>query len=187
MKHEIEFIIKNNESLAGNKIKNEIEQLLSKYENTENSKTNEAHKFVLNLSQRLDLRSSNKNVALIYLLHVEKYKNNKLKIIPPTSNDECELPSGSYSVSNIQDYIEFIIKKHKILTTIPPIHVYINRTNNRLVFEIKDGYKLESQSPETVKLFGSTKKIIDETQNRENVPTLEVVEVVLVQCNLVDS
>ena len=44
--------------------------------NTENSKTNELHKFSLNLSQRLDLRSSDKHVALrnIYLLHVEKYK-----------------------------------------------------------------------------------------------------------------
>ena len=93
---------------------------------------------------------------------MEKYKktvqNNKLKIIDPRWNDEFELPDGSYSVSDIQDYIEYIIKKHETLTTLPPIHVYINRINNRLVFKIKDGYKLELQMPETMKLFSSTKK-----------------------------
>ena len=58
-------------------------------------------------------------------------------------NDEFELPDGSYSVSDIQDYIEYIINKHEILTAILPIHVYINRINNRLVFKIKDGHMLE--------------------------------------------
>ena len=73
--------------------------------NTENSKTNEPLKFVLNLSQRLDLKSSNKNVALqnlsIYYTwkNIRKqYKNNKLKITASTWNDEFELPDGSYSV-----------------------------------------------------------------------------------------
>ena len=119
--------------------------------NTENSKTNETHKFVLNLSQRFNLRSSDKHVALqnlsVYYTwkNIRKqYKNNKLKIIiAPTRNDEFELLDGSYSVPDIQDYIEYIIKKHETLTTNPPIHVYINRINNRLVFKIKDGYKLE--------------------------------------------
>ena len=60
-----------------------------------------------------------------------QYKNNKLKMIAPAWNDEFELPDGSYSVSDIQDYIKFIIKKHKTLTKTPPIHVYINRINNR--------------------------------------------------------
>ena len=55
------------------------------------------------------------------------------------------------------------------------------------MFKIKDGYKLELQRPETMKLFGSTKKIIDKTKNGEKVSSLEVVEVVLVQCNLVDD
>ena len=75
------------------------------------------------------------------------------------------MPNGSYSVSEIQYYIKYIIKKHETLTKIPPIHVYINRINNRLVFKIKDAYKLELQTPETMKLFGSTKKIIDKTKN----------------------
>ena len=114
-------------------------------------------------------------------------KNNKLTIIVPMWNYEFELQDGSDADSDIQDYMEFIFKKHETLTTIPPIHVYIKRINNRVVFKIKDGYNLELQTSETMKLFDSTKKLIDETKNRENVPSLEVVEVVLVQCNLVDN
>ena len=72
----------------------------------------------------------------------KQYKNNKLKIIALTWNDEFELPDDSYSMSDIQDYIVFIIKKHKTLRTIAPIHVYINNINNRLAFKLKDGYKL---------------------------------------------
>ena len=75
------------------------------------------------------------------------------------------MPNGSYSVSEIQYYMKYIIKKHETLTKIPPIHIYINRINNRLVFKIKDAYKLELQTPETMKLFVSTKKIIDKTKN----------------------
>ena len=63
-------------------------------------------------------------------------------MIAQVRNDEFELPDSSYSVSDIQDYIEDIIKKHETLTTIPHIHVYINRINNRLVFKIKVGYKI---------------------------------------------
>ena len=60
--------------------------------------------------------------------------------------------------------IEYIIKKHEALTSVPPVYVYINRINNRLFFKIKDGYKLELQTSETMKLFGSTKKLIDKTK-----------------------
>ena len=150
--------------------------------NTENSKTNEPHRFVLNLPQKLALRSSNKHVALqnlsIYYTRKnirKQYNNNKLKIIAPSWNDEFELPDGSYSVSDIQDYTAYIIKKHETLTTIPPIHVYINRINNRLVFKRKDGYKLELQTPVAMKLFDSTKELIDKTKYGGPVPSLEVV------------
>ena len=111
--------------------------------NTENSKANKPHKFVLNLSQRLGLSRTNKHVALqnlsIYCTwkNVSKqYKSNKLKIITPTWNDEFELHNGFYSVSDIQDYIKYIIKKHETLTTNLPIHVYMNRIKNILVFKI---------------------------------------------------
>ena len=77
---------------------------------------------------------------------MEKYKktvqSNKLKITATTWNDDFELADGSYSVSDIQDCIEYIIKKHERLIAIPPIHVYINRINNRLLLKTKDGYKL---------------------------------------------
>ena len=86
----------------------------------ENSKTNEPNKIVLNLSQRLELRSLNIYVALqnlsVYYTwkNIRKqYKNNKIKTIAPTWNDESELSDGPYSVSDIQDYIEYIIKKHE--------------------------------------------------------------------------
>ena len=88
---------------------------------------------------------------------------------------------------DIQDYIEYIIKKHKTLTMVPPIHVPINRINNRLVFKIKDGYILEIQTAETMKLFASKRKLSNTIKNEENVPNLEVVELVLVQCNLIDN
>ena len=55
------------------------------------------------------------------------------------------------------------------------------------MFKIKDGYKLQLQMPVTMKLFGSTKKLINKTKNGEKVPSLEEVKVVLVQCNLVDN
>ena len=87
----------------------------------ENSKTNELHKFVLNLSRRLDLRGSNKHVAFqnlsIYYTwkNIRKqYKNNSLKIIAPTWNDEFYLPDSSYSVSDIQDYVAYIARKGNI-------------------------------------------------------------------------
>ena len=133
--------------------------------NTENSKASESHKLVLNLSQRLDLRSSNKHVPLQtwstnynWKIIRQQYKNNKLKIIAVTWNNEFELPDASYSVSDIQDYIEYIIKKHENMSANPPIHIYVYWINNRLVFNVKDGYKLELQTPETIKLLGSTKK-----------------------------
>ena len=60
-------------------------------------------------------------------------------------------------MSYIQDYIEYIIKKQETLPDNPPIHIYINRVSNRLVFKIKEGYKLELQTLETMKLIGSRK------------------------------
>ena len=77
--------------------------------------------------------------------------NNKLKIIDPTWNDEFELPDRFYSVLDIQDFIEYILKSYETLTAIPPIHVYVNRINNRLVFKIKDGYNLELKTSEKMK------------------------------------
>ena len=116
-----------------------------------------------------------------------EYNNNKLKISSPTSNDEFDLPDGSYSISDIQDSFEFIIKKHKTLTENPSIQIYPNKIKNRIVFKIETGYKLELLSPETMTLLGNTRKDADKDKNGEDVPKLKSVEDVLVHCNLVNN
>ena len=90
-----------------------------------------------------------------------EYNNNKFKISAPTWNDTFDLPDGSYPISDIQDYFEFIIKKHETLTKNPPIQIYPSKIKNKIVFKIKTGYKLELLTLETIKLLGSTKKDID--------------------------
>ena len=97
------------------------------------------------------------------------------------------MPDGSYNISEIQDYIEYVIKKHETIGENAPILIYANTINNRIVFKIKSRYKLEFLSKETMKLLGSTKDTIDADKNSENVPKLENVEVALVHCNLVDN
>ena len=71
-----------------------------------------------NLSKYLTIYYTWKNIR-------KQCKNNKLKGVTTTWNDEFELPNGLYSVSDIQDHIEYIIKKHEKLTAIPRIHVYM--------------------------------------------------------------
>ena len=88
---------------------------------------------------------------------------------------------------DIQDFVEYIIKRHETLLTNPPFQIYTNRIKKRLVLKIKDRCKVELQTPETIKLFGSTKKLIEKTKNGKNLPSLEVVEVALVQWNFVDK
>ena len=159
--------------------------------NTESSKTNERHKFKLDLTDKLNLKNPNKNMALANLSIYytwknikSEYNNNKFKISAPTWNDTFDLPDGSYSISDIQDYFEFIIKKHETLTEDPPVEIYPNKIKNRIVFKIKTNYKLELLIPETMRLLRSTKKDVDKDENSEIVPKLESVEVVLVHCNL---
>ena len=91
------------------------------------------------------------------------------------------MPDGSYNIPKIQDYIEYIIKKSETIGETAPILIDANTINNRIVFKIKTGYKLELLSKETMKLLGSTKDIIDSDKNSE------VAEVVLVHCNLVNN
>ena len=162
--------------------------------NSKNSKTSESYKFKYDLIDKLDSRNPNKNMALANLSiyytwkNVKStYNNNKFKISAPTWNETFDLPNGLYNISEIQDYIEYIIKKQETIGENAPILVYANTMNNRIVFKIKSGYKLELLSKETIKLLESTKDIIDADKNSENVPKLENVEVVLVHCNLVNN
>ena len=159
--------------------------------NTENSKTNEYHRFKLD---KLNLKDPKKFMALANLSIYYTWKNIKLecnnskfKISAPTWNEAFDLPDGSYSIADIQDYFEFIIEKHEALTENPSLQIYSHKIKNRIVFKIKTGYKLELLTPETIKLLGTTKKVVDRDKNGENVPKSESVEVILVHSNLVKN
>ena len=148
---------------------------------------------MLNLTDKLDLRKGQRTVVLsnLSIYYTWKnikssYNNNKFKISALTWSEEFELPDGSYSVSAIQDYFEYILK-HSENVDNPSIRVYVNRIENRITFKIKSGYYLELLTPETMKLLGSTESKITKDKNGENLPHLEVVELVLFHCNLVNN
>ena len=162
--------------------------------NSENSKTSEYHVLVSKLTDKLDLRRGQKTVALsnLSIYYTWKnikssYNNNKFKISAATWNEEFQLLDGSYSMLDIQDYFEYILKKHSESVDNPPIRIYVNRIENRITFKIKSGYYLELLTPETMKLLGRAENKITKDKNGENVPRLEVVELVLVHCNLVNN
>ena len=93
------------------------------------------------------------------------------------------MPAGSYSVSDIQDYFEYIIKKHETISDNPSVQIYVNKIKSRN----RNRYKLELLTEETMQLLGSSKKVIDKNKNGEIVSRLETVEFVLVHCNLVNN
>ena len=112
--------------------------------NTKNSKTNEPNRFKYDLFDKLDLKNPKQNMALgnlsIYYTwkNVQSiYNNNKFKISTPTWNDTFDVPDGSYNISEIQDYIEYIIKKHETIGENAPILIYANTITNRIVFKIR--------------------------------------------------
>ena len=113
---------------------------------------------------------------------MEKYKNfiqkYIFKISAPTWNEEFGLPDGSYSISNIKEYFEYIFKnmEKRLMITIS-FHT----------FKIKTRYYLELLTPETMRLLESTKIEITKDENGKNVPHLEMSEVVLVHCNIVKN
>ena len=140
---------------------------------------------VLKLADKLDLRRGQKSVALsnLSIYYTWKniknsYKNNKFKISAPTWSDESELPDGSYSISDIQNYLGFIFKKHSESVDNLSIKMHLNKVENRVTFKIKKGYYLELLTPETMKLFGSTESKTTKDKNGESVPHLEIVELV---------
>ena len=152
--------------------------------NTGNSKINDSSKFIYQFTDKFNSNSpNNKNFGLVNLSFYyawknikSAYNNNQFKMPAPIWNDAFDLPDGSYpsnlqchhSYDGIEDYFEFIIKKHD-------------------VFKVKAGYKLELLSPETMKLLGEAEKDVDKDKNGEGGPKLESVEVFLVQCNLVND
>ena len=112
------------------------------------------HIFKLDLTDKLNLKNPKKNMALANLSIYyawknikSKYNNNKFKVSAPTWNETFDLPDGFYSISDIQDYFEFILKKHETLAEDSPTEIYPNKIKSRFVFKIKTGYKLEILSP----------------------------------------
>ena len=79
---------------------------------------------------------------------------------------------GSYNIEQIQDYFEYIIKKHETIADNPPVQLYVNKIKNRIVFKIKTVCKLELLSEETMQLLGSSKKDIDQNKYGEILPRL---------------
>ena len=146
------------------------------------------------LTDKINLKINDKYVALSSLSNYhtwnnikKPYKNNKLKISAPTWNEAFELPDRSYSVSDIRDYFEYIIKKHGTVTGNPSMMIYVDKIENRITFKIETEYYLKLLTPETLKLLGSTKNKITKDENVENVPHLKITEVVLVHYNIINN
>ena len=109
--------------------------------NSQNSKTSEPHVSILKLTDKLDLRGREKIIALSNLSIYYTWRNikssynkSKFKIFAPTENDKFELPGGLYSISNIQDYFEYILEKHGENTNKPSVQIYVNKIENRVAF-----------------------------------------------------
>ena len=135
--------------------------------NTENRKASEPHRFRLDLTDKLNLKNPNKSMALANLSIYypwknikSEYNNNKFQISAPAWDDTFHLSDGFYSIADIQDYCEFIIKKHETLTENPPVQISLNKIKSRIVFKIKTGCKLELLTPEIMKFLGSIKKTL---------------------------
>ena len=114
---------------------------------SENSRTSEYHDLALKLTNKLVLRRGQKSVALsnLSIYYTWKnikipYNNTKFKISASTWGDEFELPDGSYSLSDIQDYFQYILKKHSENDDNPSIRIYVNEIENRITFKTKNGY-----------------------------------------------
>ena len=159
---------------------------------SENSKTSEPYVLILKLTDKLDLRRGEKSIALsnLSICYTWKnikssYNNNKFKISATTWNDGFKLPDESRLISDIQNYFEYILKKHGENIDNVSIRIYINKIENRITFQIKTGYYLELLTPETVKLLGSTENRITNNRNGESVLHLEITEAVLVHCSIV--
>ena len=127
--------------------------------NSKNCKTSDPYRLLLNLTNKTVLRKKQKYIALSNLSNYyikNSYKNNKFKISAPTQNEEFELPDGLYSISHIQNYFDYIPRKHWEKTVNPVIKIYVNKIENKITFKIKTGYYLKILTLEAAKLFGST-------------------------------
>ena len=159
---------------------------------TQNSKINKSHRFRLTLADKVNIKDSSKNMALanLSIYYTQEniksaYNNNKFKTSAPAWNDEFNLPDGSHCISDIQDYFEFIIKKHQTLTENPPIQIHTNRIKNMIVFKIKTGYKLELLSLETRNCQEAQKKMLIKVKTKKVYQNQNLLK--LFQCLVIQS
>ena len=111
--------------------------------NALNSKANESNKFIYQFTANKSMALANLSIYYTRKNIKSEYNNNTFKISAPTWNDIFDLPDGSYSVSDIQNYFEYIIKEHETIPDIYPAIIYVNEIKNRTIFKIKTGYDLE--------------------------------------------
>ena len=147
---------------------------------------------MLKLTDKLDLNRGENALSNLSIYYTWKnikssYNNNKFKVSAPTWNDKYELPDGSYSFLDVQNYFEYILKRLPENIDDPSVRIYVNKIENRITFKIETGYYLELLTPGTMKLLGRTKNKITKGENGENVPHLEITEVVPLHCNIVDN
>ena len=116
----------------------------TKFVNSERSKTSEPHVLILKLTDKLDLSRGERIIALsiisiYYILKNIKssYNNNKFKTSAPTWNNKFELPDGSYSALDIQDYFKYILKRHGENIDNPSVKIHVNKIENRITLELK--------------------------------------------------
>ena len=158
-------------------------------------KTSKLHVLILlNLTDKSDLRRGEKGIDLSNLSIYctwnnirSSFANTKFKISALPRNDKFQLHDGSYSVSGIQDYFVYILKKHNKKIDNLSVRIYLSKIENRITFKIKTGYCLGLLTTETMKLLGSTENKIAKDKNGENVPHPEITEVVLVHYNIVKN
>ena len=125
--------------------------------NSENRKTCKSHRFKLDWTDKLNLKDpktkhmtlANLSIYYTWANIKTQYNNNKFKISAPTWNDTFDLPDEPYSISDIQDFFEFIIKKHETLTENPSVQIYPNK---RIVCKLL--------TSEVMTLLGSKKKTL---------------------------
>ena len=137
--------------------------------NSENRKKSDSHRLLLNFTSKIDLRRKDKYITLSNL-SMEKYKSAIWEYGTwNIQNGMKNLNYGSYSIWNIQDYFEYIFKKHEGKSVSPSIRIYINKIEVSITFKIKAGYYIKLLTPETMKLLGSTKSKVTKNANHENV------------------
>ena len=151
------------------------------------------HRFRLNLRSKINLKVLHRHIALsnlsIYYSWrnvTKKLNNGKFKIMTPSWNEEFELPEGSYTVADINDYFQFIVEKHT-KDHKDDIKIYVNKTANRVTFKLKTGVILELMTPETQRFLGSSTNAITSEINGDLAPQMKSTDVVLVHCNLVND